>query len=269
MRRIRTLIVDDEPLARDGIAVLLGGDAETEVIGACADGKAAIEEIREKRPDLVFLDVQMPRLNGFEALESLPEGSRPEVIFVTAYDKYAIRAFEVSAVDYLLKPFGNERFLGALRRAKERIRRAGYDEAHRSVVALLEHLRGPDGADAPSAGEPGPDRSGRLSFRIGGGVLFLAPESIAWIEAQGDAIKVCADGQAHAVRESLNGVEERLEGGTFLRVHRSFLVNTDRIMKVTSALYGDYVLQMDDGAKIPLSRSYRDRFKAVVQPRLA
>jgi two-component system, LytTR family, response regulator len=232
MKKITTLIVDDEPLAREGIAAMLEHDPDFAIVGSCADGLTACAEIREKRPDLVFLDVQMPQLNGFETLERLPPQGRPAVIFLTAYDGYAIPAFEIGAVDYLLKPFRDVRFRAALDRAKDQIRRT---------------------ASRPPS---------RLVFKVGSDYVFVAAGEIAWIEAQGDLVKLGAGSQPLLARESLQSVEKRLDPGSFVRIHRSFIVNLEHIRRVKPALYGDYTVLMSDGIKIRLSRSYRDKLKA-------
>ena len=244
-KKIRTLIVDDEPLARSGIATMLGDDGDVEVIGTCADGEEALTAIRRQRPDLVYLDVQMPRLNGFETLERLPAGECPAVIFVTAFDHYAIRAFEAAAVGYLLKPFGDAPFWAALSRAKQQIRRSGLDEARPAAAA-----------------KPGSPE--RLAFKVGGDYLFVEAGEIAWVEAQGEFIQVCAGNQIHRVREALQSVEQRLDPGKFVRIHRSFIVNVARIKRIAPTLYGDYTVVMSDGTKVRLSRSYRHKLKTLL-----
>lgn len=242
MRKIRALIVDDEPLAREGIALLTEADPGLEIVGQCADGRSALEEIRALRPDLVFLDVQMPGLDGLEVLAGLRPEERPAVIFVTAHDRYAVRAFEIPAVDYLLKPFDDARFHAALGRARERIL----------------------GSAAP-APRRGP--SDRAAFKVGDGYLFFDTAEIVWIEAQGDRVRLAAGGHTHLARESLQSVERRLDPQRFLRVHRSFLVNAARIKRIVPAFYGDYDLIMSDGAKIRIGRGSREALKALLPPR--
>ncbi len=259
MKKIQALIVDDEPLSREGIALLLKDDAEVEVVGACADGRSALDEIRAKRPSLVFLDIQMPRLGGLETLQALPAGDRPAIIFVTAYDKYAIRAFELCAVDYLLKPFGDERFHTALGRAKQQIRQADFGEMERRARGLLEHL-GRVGAPERAAESP---RAPRLRFRSGRDILLLDADEIVWIEAQGNGSRLAGGGQVHRIRETLQSVEQRLDPARFLRTHRSFVVQVERIRKISSAMYGDLTLVMSDGTKVPLSRNYRAKLNAL------
>jgi len=255
MSKIRTLIVDDEPLAREGIALMLAQDPEVEVVGSCGDGQAALEEIRRMQPDLAFVDVHMPRLNGLDAVEQLPEVERPAIIFVTAHHQYAVRAFAACAVDYLLKPYRDDRFQSALLRAKEHVRRR-----------QLERMPRPS-AESP----PGPDTASaaRLVFKVGSDFVFLGSDELIWIEAQGNLVKLGVAGQTHRVRESLQRVEERLDSRQFVRVHRSFLINTRHIRRIEPVLYGDYRVLMSDGTKIRMSRSYRDRLRALLPAKLA
>ncbi|HWA10958.1 MAG TPA: LytTR family DNA-binding domain-containing protein [Opitutaceae bacterium] len=266
MSPLRVLIVDDEPLARDNLAVLLRADPEVELAGTCADGQAALAEIRARRPDLVFLDVQMPRLGGLEVFAQLAPAERPAVVFVTAYDQYAVQAFEMCAVDYLLKPFRDARFRAALDRAKQEVRRASWEEMQRRAKALLDHLRHLEGAaSAPPPEAPGTAAGAtRLVFRVGREHVFIEAADIAWIEAQGDFIKLRAAGQTHLIRESLQGVEKRLDPARFVRIHRSFIVNTGCVRKITPALYGDYDVLTTDGTKIRLSRTFRDKLKVLL-----
>ena len=249
MTRIRTLIVDDEPLAREGIALMLERDPEVEVIGACGDGLAALNEIRAKRPDLAFVDIHMPRLNGVDAIEQLPAADRPAVIFVTAHHQYAVRAFAACAVDYLLKPFRDDRFQAALTKAKAHVRRG--------------RLAAPAAAIAP---EPA---AARLVFKAGSEYIFLNPDDLVWIEAQGNFVKLAVGHQTHLVREPLQNVEERLDPRQFVRVHRSFLINARHIRRIMPILYGDYQVLMSDGTKVRMSRSYRNKLKALLPPNLA
>lgn len=265
MKKIRTLIVDDEPLARSGISALLRDDAEIEVVGSYADGRAAVDGIMGTDPDLLFLDVQMPRLSGIEVLEQVPAPRRPETIFVTAYDQYALRAFEVCAVDYLLKPFREVRFHEALGRAKERIRNDEIGDLKFRAAELIGYLRAGESGGAPL---PPPDlaHDRRLVFRIGASQLFVNPGEIVWIEAQGDRVRLCESGQVHLVHESLHSVETRLDPRRFARVHRSFIVNLARVRKATPLLYGDCELTMGDGTSIPVGRACRAGLRNLLAP---
>ena len=242
MSRIRTLIVDDEPLAREGIAHLLAQDPEVEVVGVCGDGQTAVEEIRRKQPDLAFVDVHMPRLNGLDAIEQVPAADRPAIIFVTAHHQYAVRAFAACAVDYLLKPFRDDRFQAALARAKEHVRRLHIVRLQREAQAWCE-AGGTDGAP--------PAAPARLIFKVGADFVFLKPDELIWIEAQGNFVKLGVVGQTCLAREALQSVEDRLDSRQFARVHLSCLINLHNRRRVEPVLYGDYRVLMSDGAKIP------------------
>lgn len=269
MKKIRTLIVDDEPLAREGLQTLLDQDAEIEVVGTCADGQSALEAIRARSPDLVFLDIQMPKRDGFGVLAELKPAERPIVVFATAYDQHAIKAFEVCAIDYLLKPFSDARFATALRRAKEEVRKAQTSNLSHQVEQLLEHVRDLDGKRGPAAVEappaPGPDYADRIVLKADGALHFIKTRDVIWIEAQGDFVKVQTQGKTQLVRETLQSMEHKLDAAKFLRIHRSFLVNLEHVRKVEVALYGDYVVFMSDGSKLRLSRNYRSKLKALIK----
>ena len=270
--KIRALIVDDEPLAREGLAALLSADPEVEIVGQSADGASASQAIRCDRPDLVFLDIQMPKRSGFEVLEGLPATERPMVVFVTAYDQYAIRAFEACAVDYLLKPFSDARFRQALARAKENLRNsqtAEIGERMETLLALVRQLTVGSGGTpatppASAAAPPVPEYAERIVVKSGGDLHFVKTRDVLWIEAQGDFVKVQTAEQPHLVRETLQSMEQKLDAARFIRIHRSFLVNVEHIKRVAPALYGDHTVFMSDGSKLRLSRTYRSRLKAFV-----
>ena len=245
--KIRTLIVDDEPLGRERIRTLLAGDPEIEVIGECPDGRKAITAIEERNPNLVFLDVQMPEVDGFGVLEAICGERMPVIIFVTAYDQYAVQAFEVHALDYLLKSYDRERFSAAVQRAKEEIRRAREGELNERLVGLLENL------------QTKRDRLTRLVIKSAGRVVFLRVEEIDWIEAADNYVRVHAGKESHLIRETLQSLEKRLDSGKFLRIHRSFLVNLDRIRELQPIFHGDYVVKLADGTELMLSRNYREK----------
>ncbi|HVW20284.1 MAG TPA: response regulator [Opitutaceae bacterium] len=264
MKTIRTMIVDDEPLAREGIALMLADDPDIEIVAQCGDGEEALAQVMEHRPDLAFLDIQMPRLNGLEVLDRLPPERRPVVVFVTAHDQYAVGAFERSASGYVLKPFQDERFRSTVSRAKEQVRRADLGEMLRRTESVLEKMLQ---AKAPPGPEREPEPRRRLTFKSAGSYVVAPHDEIAWIEAQGNQVKICANGKTHLVRETLDQTERRLAGGQFLRVHRSYIVNTDHIREIIPLLYGDHTVVMDDGAKIRLSRSYRHQLKGLLPPR--
>ncbi len=265
MKKIRTLIVDDEPLAREGLAVLLAADPTVEVVGTCADGLSAVAAIRAQAPDLVFLDVQMPKLDGFQVLAELKPKERPVVIFVTAYDEYAVRAFECSAVDYLLKPFRDSRFAAAMLRARHEIRQARTADLDQRVEQLLGYVRDLTRDGQPeAAAPPAPEYADRIVLKTGSDLHFIKTQDVIWIEAQGDFVKVQTTGQAQLVRETLQSMTDKLDAAKFFRIHRSFLVNLEHVRKVTPALYGDYTVLMSDGSKLRLSRNYRGKLKALI-----
>lgn len=266
MKRIRTLVVDDEPLAREGIMAMLAQDPEVELIGTCADGQSALNAIRAQRPDLVFLDVQMPKRDGFEVLAELKREERPIVIFVTAYDKYAIRAFDLCAIDYLLKPFRDARFTAALNRAKSEIRQSRAVELGKKVEQLLGYMQEMSRLGAASPGVPAPasEPTDRVVLKTGSDIHFVRAADIIWVESQADFIKVHTIGAAQLVREPLQSLEDRLDPAKFLRIHRSSLVNIEHVRKVTPALYGDYTVLMSDDTKLRLSRKNRGKLKRLI-----
>ena len=245
--KIRTLIVDDEPLGRERIRTLLASDPEIEVIGECADGRQAITAIEQRNPDLVFLDVQMPEVDGFSVLEAICSECMPVIIFVTAYDRYAVQAFEVHALDYLLKSYDRERFSAAVQRAKEEIQRSREGVLNERLVGLLENL------------QTKKDRLTRLVIKSAGRIVFLRVEEIDWIEAADNYVRVHAGKESHLIRETLQSLEKRLDPGKFLRIHRSFLVNLDRIRELRPIFHGDYAVKLADGTELTLSRNYREK----------
>jgi two-component system LytT family response regulator len=266
MRVIDVVIADDEPLAREGIELMLRADPEVKIVASCGDGKSALAAIRAEKPDLVFLDVQMPKFSGLEVFEQLTPSERPTVVFVTAHDDYAVKAFDMCATDYLLKPFRDVRFKAALARAKEQVRRADLDELQRKARELLDHLGrvGAGQAVAPETRRTAP-ASARLVFKINGAHVFVASDDVVWVEAQGETVKLKAGNDLHTVRESLSDVEKRLDPDRFVRIHRSFIVNRRCIRKITPTLYGDHDVLMDEGTKVRLSRTFRDRLKLLLE----
>jgi two-component system LytT family response regulator len=260
MTALRVIVADDEPLAREALAALLAAEMDVELVGSCADGPTTVQTVRDRKPDLIFLDVQMPGLSGFEVVESLPPEERPAIVFVTAYDQHAIRAFELSAVDYLLKPVSDVRFRLALERARTRVRHADLDDTQGRLRRLLEHALGTGGTSRPAAWPA----SARLRFKVGSEYHLMDAADVVWIEAQRDHVKIAAAGQTHLTRETLQDVETKLDPGRFARVHRSFIVNLARIRKVATGIHGDFTLVMSDGAKIPVSRSRRGNVSALL-----
>jgi len=250
--KLRVLIVDDEPLARERIRALLRDAPDAEVVGECGDGRRALAAIRRRRPDLLFLDVQMPELDGFAVLRALDPTELPAVIFVTAYDRYALRAFEVHALDYLLKPFDRERFHRALARARTQIERDRRGTLDARLLALLEDLR------------PGRKRLERLVVKEGGRVFFLRAEEIDWVEAQGNYARLHIGRETHLVRETMARLEAGLDPKQFARIHRSTIVNLERVRELLPDFHGDSVVVLRDATRLTLSRGYRERFRELL-----
>lgn len=248
--KIRTLIVDDEPLARQRIRRLLESDSDISVVGECGDGAQALAALRETPPDLVFLDVQMPVLDGFGVLQSLGGTTPlPVVIFVTAHDRYALKAFEVHAFDYLLKPFDKNRFATALERAKAQVWQGNSAALNRRLQELLQAV--PDRQQRPE----------RLMIKSGGRIYFVRIEDVDWIEAAGNYVHLHVGKEDHLLRESLCGLERKLDPRQFVRIHRSTIVNLERIREIQPAFHGDYVVVLLDKTELPLSRSCREKLE--------
>lgn len=251
---VRTLIVDDEPLARERVRQLLAKEADIEVIGECADGPSAVEAIRAQAPDLVFLDVQMPELDGFNVLQQIGPERLPAVIFITAHDQFALKAFEVHAVDYLLKPFEKERFKTALDRAIERIRRQQTGDLNKRLTALLADVR-------PA---PEPRLPERLAIKSSGRVVFVKVEDIDWIEAADNYVNLHVGKEEHLHRETMSAIETQLPPARFMRISRSTIVNVDRIRELQPLFHGEYAVILKSGARLTLSRSYRDKVDRLI-----
>lgn len=256
---IRVLVVDDEALARQRLVAMLASHAELTVIGEAASGSAAVEAIAGKRPDLLFLDVQMPGLDGFGVLRCVARAHLPAVVFVTAHDEHALRAFEIHAVDYLLKPVSAPRLREAVRRALERIRTTPRDETVRSLETLLAAAADPAAVADAVAVET------RIPIRTEGAVDFIDPARVDWIEAAGDQVRIHVGGAVQVTRATMAAIGERLPAG-FVRIHRSVIVNRDRIRRVDSIPGGGYRLTLADGAAIRSGRRYREAVQALIQP---
>jgi two-component system LytT family response regulator len=249
---IRTLIVDDEPLGRGGISARLKDEPDIEIIDECANGRLAIEAICRHSPDLLFLDVQMPGMSGFEVLETIGASAVPVVIFVTAYDEYALRAFDVHALDYLLKPIDDERFKLALERARAHLTQKRDSTLSKRFETLLTNLK---------AQSPPSQSANRFVIKSGGRIFFVKAEEIDWIDADKDYVRLHVGTQAHLLRETMAAMEARLGNG-FLRIHRSVIVNAERIKELQPWFNGEYQVILANGTQLKSSRSYRDRLRA-------
>jgi two-component system LytT family response regulator len=244
---MKILIVDDEPLARERVRRHLRDEPGVEIVGEAGNGREAVAVIEEKTPDLVFLDVQMPEMNGFDVLKALEENKIPAIVFTTAYDKYAIQAFEFHALDYLLKPFSRERFRRAVRHAREQLensRQSGSIDER--LVSLLENLKAKKYLE-------------RIVVKNSGRVFFIKTDEIDWIEAAGNYLKLHVGREAHLIRETMQSIEAKLDPEKFFRIHRSTLVQIDRIKELHPLFSGDYAVILRNGAELNLSRNYRDR----------
>jgi two-component system LytT family response regulator len=259
MEPIRTLIVDDELLARTRIRNLLRGRREFQIACECANGKEAITQIEQQQPDLVFLDVQMPDLDGFGLVRVIALERLPVIVFVTAYDQYAVRAFECHALDYLLKPFDDERFEKTLEWARTQIERDQMQQFGQRMMALLEDYPG----RRLAASESTPRRLSQLMIKSGGRVLFVKTDEIDWIEAEGCYARLHTGRQSHLLRETMNALEAQLDPRAFLRIHRSTIINRDRIRELQPQSHGEYMVILQDGTQLRLSRSYRDKLSAL------
>ena len=249
---LRVAIVDDEPLARERIRTLLQERGGVEIVAECADGEQAVSAVLALTPDVVFLDIQMPELDGFGVLEALGRETPPAVVFVTAFDEYAVRAFEAEAIDYLLKPVTTERFEKALARAAQRLQSRAADggDEVRAFVARMQAERG---------------YATRFVARDGAKVTFIRSEDVDLIEAAGNYARIRAGGRAHLVRNTLKAIESRLDPEQFVRVHRSAIVRLERIASLEPYFHGEYVVTLRDGTRLTSSRSYSARLRALLR----
>jgi two-component system LytT family response regulator len=263
--RLRTLIVDDEPLARRGLSLRLARHSDVEVVAEAGNGREAFFAICEHQPDLMFLDVQMPGVDGFELLKAVPAAQMPVTVFVTAYDQYALKAFEANALDYLLKPVEDARLDVALDRVRQEIANRDADEHRSRLLRLLGTLSGrPDLtldealADAVQNGRPTDDR---LAIKDAGRILRVPLDDILWIDAAGDYMCVHTGVDTHVLRATMRELEGRLDPRRFQRIHRSTIVNVARVRELRSHLNGEYFLILDSGQQLKLSRSYKDKVR--------
>lgn len=252
MAMIRTVIADDEFLARKKLRILLAAEPELEVIAECEAGGQAIAALRNLRPDLLLLDIQMPEADGFEVLEAVPAGSTPAVIFTTAYDRYAVRAFEAHALDYLLKPFDQERLHAALQRVRAEFFRRGFAASSDSITER------PAGTEVPG--------HQRLVFKTNGRILFLDLDEIDWIEAAANYVRLHAGSGCHLLRKTISHLSERLPSTKFVRIHRSLIVNISRIKELQPCNSGEYIVILRNGKELSCSRSYRGGLQRLIGP---
>jgi len=255
-QKIRTMIVDDEPLARDALRVMLVADPDIEIVAECGSGLEAIAEIRKQSLDLVFLDVQMPDADGFQVIREIGIEKMPLTVFVTAYDKYAIRAFDARALDYLLKPFDHERFEDTLRRAKKQIHQQKLGATGEKLLALLGDMRVAPKSHAQQAGS-GIEKTTRLAIKSSGRIYFIKTDEIDWVEATGDYVRLHVGNKSHLMRETMNSLHVRLDHKMFLRIHRSSVVNIERVKDIQPLFKGEYIITLTSGIELKSSRGYR------------
>ena len=258
--KIRTLIVDDEPLARRNLRLLLQNDPDIDIVGEAASGREALALINKHSPDLVFLDIQMPELDGFGVLENIDAAKLPAIVFVTAFDQYALKAFDFHALDYLLKPFDDARFEKALRRAKLQLEQRELKDLSERLVALL----GGREAGSREPARPSPYVS-RLLIKSGGRVFFLKTDEIDYIRAEDYYVKLHVGRKGHLLRETMTEMEAKLDPEKFLRIHRSTIVNIERIRELQPHFNGEYIVVLHDGSEHKLSRSRREQLQSLLK----
>jgi two-component system LytT family response regulator len=271
-QQIRAIVVDDEELARRGIELRLADYPDVTVIAHCENGRQALEVIAREQPDLMFLDIQMPGLSGLDVLARIPHESMPLIVFVTAFDQYALNAFEAQALDYLLKPINDARFRQALERVHAAAAQRDALAERAKLMQLLAHLQGSssvdgDGLHAQVSQATGGGYAKVLPIRDEDGTVRLDIEKIDWIDAAGDYMCVHAEGRTYVLRETMKSLESVLDPKIFQRVHRSTIVNVHRVRRLRPHANGEYFLTLDDGQEIKLSRSYRDRVDQLLQRR--
>lgn len=267
-RRLSVVIVDDEPLARRGLRLRLGQHADIDVVAECGNGREALAAVGEHLPDLLFLDVRMPGIDGMEVVRQIQADAMPLVIFVTAYDRFAVEAFELHAVDYLLKPVDSERLDAAVERARHLLDERAAAEDKVRLMALLQRMEGAGDGDLTAwLDETPPARPreyARLTIRDGSEVALVPMADIDWVDAAGDYMCVHAQGQTHVMRSTMKALERQLDPERFARIHRSTIVNVDRVVKVGSHINGEFFLTLKCGARLKMSRTYRDRIDQIL-----
>jgi two-component system LytT family response regulator len=265
-KTLKTLIVDDESLARRGLAHRLKGIEDIEVIGEARNGREALKLIEEKSPDLVFLDIQMPGISGFEVVQQLDAETMPIILFLTAYDEYAVRAFEVNALDYILKPIDEERLDQVLDKVRANLKQKRAVKHKRLLLKLVSNISGEDinsfseleGKDVSSLVQKEPSR---LAIRDGGKTTWVDQDKIEWIDAAGDYMCVQAQGVTYIMRKTMKELEKELDENVLQRIHRSTIVNIHQVREMESHINGEYFLTLKSGHRVKLSRTYKDKLK--------
>lgn len=262
MKRIRTLIVDDEPLARRGLELRLGRHPDIEIVGEAGNGREAFHAVSSLRPQLMFLDVQMPGIDGFELLRMLPATQVPLTVFVTAYDHYAFAAFAASALDYLLKPVDDARLAESIERARTQLAARKTEDHYERLLKFIATLPGAQRSRIDGLlDEQAPSPGRKLTLKDGPRLLRIDVDSIRWIDAAGDYMCIHAGGETHVLRGTMQQLEQRLDPREFARIHRSTIVNLKRVKEMRPHVNGEYFLTLDSGHELKLSRSYRDKVK--------
>ena len=258
--QIRCLIVDDEPYARGKICKFLEDQGDVFIIGECGNGPEALRAIRCQNPDLVFLDIQMPDMNGFRVLKELAPPEMPLIIFVTAFNEFAIDAFRVRALDYLLKPYSKDRFMAALERARETLKQGDSDSRYGDILELLHQL------NTRSILPEEPSFWERFVLKKGNRAFFIKTNDVQWIKAAGKQVELHLQGRKEILGKTLTEIERNLNPKHFMRVHRSLMVNLDRIDEIQNWFWGEYLLLMSDGSKLRTGRSYKAKIAQLLNP---
>ena len=264
MNKVKIVVVDDEEEAREGVKQLLESDTEIELLSVCKNGLEAIQDINQLKPDLVFIDIQMPEVNGFDVLNNIRIKPFPMVIFITAYDQYALKAFEIHAVDYLLKPFTDERFFKALNYAKTQVRESSIENIESKLSSILTSYQQDQGGSESNRLINENTGSGRMTIKSSGKIYFVPLDEIRWVEAFDYYIKIHVKDKFYLVRESMKKMEQKLPGEKFMRIHKSSIVNLEFINELEPHFNGEYLLRLIDGQQLKVSRSYRKNLDLIL-----
>jgi two-component system LytT family response regulator len=256
---MRTVVADDERLARQKLLILLNSEPQVQVVAECQDGRQTVSAIRNFRPDLLLLDIQMPGLDGFEVLDQIPADEMPVVVFTSAYDQYALHAFEAHALDYLLKPFDQGRLHQAVERARSELSKSRDSQITHRILSMLSQVR--------SVTVPASERENRLVIKVNGRVVFLDLDSIDWVEAAANYVRLSVGKESYLLRETIGGLCERLDTKHFVRIHRSMIVNVRKIKELIPVNSGEYVVVLKNGKELSCSRGYRSGLREIVEQR--